>query len=91
MAYFIMSETIKGLFFGRRNKAIAPQYSRLHSCIMGHDVTTNLPLHLTWVISWILLKIQILVRLFIQKGREIRKSTIHCVHYLSFRWLRAYS
>ena len=35
---------------------------------MGHDITTNLPLHLTWVISWILLKIQILVRLFIQKG-----------------------
>ena len=57
---------------------------------MGHDITTNLPLHLTWVISWILLKIQILVRLFIQKGRGIRKNTIDCA-YLSFCWLRAYS
>ena len=29
MAYFIMSETIKGLFLGLRNKEIALQYNRL--------------------------------------------------------------
>ena len=88
MAYFVMSETIKGLSSDVETSN-SPTVQQV--VVLWGMTLLNLPLNLTWVISWILLKIQILVRLFIQKGREIRKSTIHCVHYLSFRWLRAYS
>ena len=57
---------------------------------MGHDVTTNLatPLNMGDILDFA--EIQILLRLFIQKGRGIKKSTIDCA-CLSFRWLRAYS
>ena len=88
MAYFIMSETIKELSSDVETSN-SPTVQQV--VVLWGMTLLNLPLNLTWVISWIFLKIQILVRLFIQKGREIRKSTIHCVHYLSFRWLRAYS
>ena len=88
MAYFIMSETIKGLFLGLRNKEIDLVQQVVG--LWGMTLLQTLPLHLTWVISWILLKIQILLRLFIQKRRGIKKSTIDCA-CLSFRWLGAYS